>query len=699
MQDIETAAQRRPWAVDGKLLLWVAALVIAATAALVLVVRFVAAERERDLRAWQVRLGIVADSRFAAVEAWLAAQRDELAGLAANEALQVYLSELALADDDPSRRIILEAQLDYLQNLLIVSGERAGFSSEPRGPEVGANVRRVGVAGLALYGMDGRPIVATPGMPPPEGRLADFLAGLTPGRLAILDIHLDAAGQPAMGFAAPIYAIQADPVPTAQVGWVVGVKQVADELFPLLRQPGVAEQTAEAVLVRAVDEMVEYISPLAGGTAALSLRLARNTPDLDAAFALDRPGAFGIRRDHRDREVLFTSRAFEAVPWVLIYKVDRAEALADSDARLVRVLLVLLLAVALAAVMIAAFWRHGSSRRAAAAAERYREAARRLEQQRNLLKLVTESQPTAIYILDAEGRYRFANGRAAAAAGLPPDELVGKPIANVLGPEAARRRLELAGRVLETGRPVSDLDRTEADGRLRVLQSELLPIEAAGELPRGVLVVEHDVTEVVAERERRSRVLGQLVRTLVGIVDRRDPYAAEHSNRVAALARAIAAEMGLSPVELETAETAGRLLNLGKILVAPELLTRQAGLSELERLEIRHSIQAGADLLEGVEFDGPVVETLRQAQARWDGGGVPPGLAGEDILVTARIVAVANAFVGMVSERAHRPALSVDRAIEALFAEAGHAYDRRVVAALVNHLDSRGGRAQFAAGG
>jgi HD-GYP domain-containing protein (c-di-GMP phosphodiesterase class II) len=106
-------------------------------------------------------------------------------------------------------------------------------------------------------------------------------------------------------------------------------------------------------------------------------------------------------------------------------------------------------------------------------------------------------------------------------------------------------------------------------------------------------------------------------------------------------------------------------------------------------------MQTSADLLDGIEFDGPVVETLRQAQARWDGTGTP-AVAGDAILVTARIVAVANAFVGMVSRRAYREALGIDRAVDALLAQVGKAFDRRVVAALIGYLDNHGGRTQWA---
>jgi HD-GYP domain-containing protein (c-di-GMP phosphodiesterase class II) len=125
-------------------------------------------------------------------------------------------------------------------------------------------------------------------------------------------------------------------------------------------------------------------------------------------------------------------------------------------------------------------------------------------------------------------------------------------------------------------------------------------------------------------------------------------------------------------------------------------LTKTGELSNSDRAKVRQSVQTSAALLQGIDFDGPVVETLRQAQAHWDGSGFPQGLAGEQILLTARIVGVANAFVGMVSRRAYRDALEVDKALELLLHQVGKSFDRRVVAALVNFLDNRGGRAHWA---
>ena len=88
---------------------------------------------------------------------------------------------------------------------------------------------------------------------------------------------------------------------------------------------------------------------------------------------------------------------------------------------------------------------------------------------------------------------------------------------------------------------------------------------------------------------------------------------------------------------------------------------------------------------------------MRQVQAHWDGSGYPAGLKGAEILVTARIVAVANAFVALTSQRAHREGVSLDEAIETLLGGVGKAHDRKVVAALINFLDNHGGRERWAA--
>ena len=394
--------------------------------------------------------------------------------------------------------------------------------------------------------------------------------------------------------------------------------------------------------------------------------------------------------------MLNVSRAFTGAPWVLVAKIGRDEALAASEARRLQLIIVFALgAVLLVAVVFAAWW-HGSSRQAAESARRYKRLTDQHEHQGLFLNLVADSQPTSIFILDDKGHYGFANEEAARLAGLPMDDLVGKPVGNVLGPEAAKPHLASAAKAREAHERQRTVIPAEDDSAGRTRQVDYIPIGDSHEVEDGVLVVERDITAEVGERAKRERALLDLVRTLVALVDKRDPYAAHHSTRVAMVAQAVAREMNLGDAAVQTVGFAGSLMNLGKILVPTELLTKTGQLNEEELGLIRGSLRATADFLEGIDFGGPVVETLRQLSEHWDGSGQPHGLKGAAILAEARVVAVANAFVALASPRAYRAGMPLDEAIDKIRAQAGTVFDRRAVTALENSLENRGGRDAWA---
>src|SRR3546814_11728471 len=94
---------------------------------------------------------------------------------------------------------------------------------------------------------------------------------------------------------------------------------------------------------------------------------------------------------------------------------------------------------------------------------------------------------------------------------------------------------------------------------------------------------------------------------------------------------------------------------------------------------VRNSVVASADLIRNSESERPVEETLRQLQEQYDGSGGPKGLKGDGILLTARVVAVANAFVGMVSARSWRAGMDFDKAVDVLLGEVGKSFDRKSV--------------------
>ena len=120
---------------------------------------FVAAEGERDLQQWQVRLGIVAASRAQAVRQWRDQQFNTLSGLADNLSLQLYLTELSLSGGQSGVVTDQSAQAEYLANLLVVTADQSGFSEPIQGADVQANVKRVGIAGLALLDQKGQILV------------------------------------------------------------------------------------------------------------------------------------------------------------------------------------------------------------------------------------------------------------------------------------------------------------------------------------------------------------------------------------------------------------------------------------------------------------------------------------------------------------------------------------------------------------
>ena len=662
--------------------------------------RFVDEERERELTQWQVRLGIVADSRVAEVNRWLAGNLADLNALAENESVQLYVGSIDEFSADPEQQDQVEGFRQYLRNLLLVAATRGGFGEARDEQQPDFNAPNVASGGILIVNNADQVVAASPDAPPFDGALRDFVDQVAPGRSATGPLTIDARGQPIMTFVVPLFAVQSDESTSAQIGRIVGVKRVSEELYSLLHQPGDTTRSATTVLLTRVGNKVTYLSPIVrpGETPQpLGMSMEMSTPDLDAAFAVTESNGFAPNlRDYTGRRVVVAARAIAGAPWVLMHTVDYEEALGAADIRFRALTVMLGLALLVIAIAIIAVWRHGSSRRASEAATRAQILAHQFEAQKDLLQLVTDSQPTRIFILDTQNRYRFANAQASAGAGITPAEMLNKEIAAVIGPASAKRYLELNEQALKVGTAINNVARLENENGLKVLQSEHIPLKERSGATAGVLTVEHDITDVVTEREKRARTLQNLVKTLVGVVDRRDPFAANHSTRVARVARAVAREMGLTETDMDTAESAANLLNLGKIMIPPEVLAKTSDLTEEERKLLRNSVQVSADIIQDIEFDGPVVETLRQAQERFDGSGQPRGLKGEEILITARIIGVANALIGMISDRAFRQGMSMDAAIEILFKEAGKAYDRRVVAALVNYLDNRDGRAQLA---
>lgn len=179
------------------------------------------------------------------------------------------------------------------------------------------------------------------------------------------------------------------------------------------------------------------------------------------------------------------------------------------------------------------------------------------------------------------------------------------------------------------------------------------------------------------------------MQTLVVVADAAESYASPHTGKVMDYAMAIGDEMGLGFRDIEALRFAGLLHDVGMVGVSRDILLKPSRLTEAEMAQVRPHAELGASIVEQMDFLDAVTPIVLHHHERWDGGGYPKGIAGEQIPFLARILAVADAFAAMTSGRAFRPAMSPLDAIDEIRAVAGQQFDPNVVEALVTLLERR----------
>jgi putative nucleotidyltransferase with HDIG domain len=188
------------------------------------------------------------------------------------------------------------------------------------------------------------------------------------------------------------------------------------------------------------------------------------------------------------------------------------------------------------------------------------------------------------------------------------------------------------------------------------------------------------------KKEQLSTNLTQSRRVIIGFiqaialtVEIRDPYTAGHQHRVAELAAAIAAQMKLAPDRIEGIRMAGIIHDLGKISVPSEILNKPGRLTPLELSFIKSHPEIGYQILKNIDFPWPLAQVILQHHEKIDGSGYPYGLKGTNILLEAKILAVADVVEAKISHRTYRAALSLESALQEIEENQGILYDPVVV--------------------
>ena len=199
--------------------------------------------------------------------------------------------------------------------------------------------------------------------------------------------------------------------------------------------------------------------------------------------------------------------------------------------------------------------------------------------------------------------------------------------------------------------------------------------------------VESGSDELRESNLQLERMVYNVAESMGRVVEARDPYTQGHQERVSRLAGQIAHELDLSESQIAGIEFAGVVHDIGKLGIPAEILTRPGHLSATEMSLIREHSLRGHEILSGIEFPWPIDDIVLQHHERMDGSGYPSGLVDTQIMLEARIIAVADVVEAMASHRPYRPSLGLDAAIEYLRSEP-EKFDPDVVAAVVRLWES-----------
>lgn len=188
-----------------------------------------------------------------------------------------------------------------------------------------------------------------------------------------------------------------------------------------------------------------------------------------------------------------------------------------------------------------------------------------------------------------------------------------------------------------------------------------------------------------------ERLLLDTIRAIAATVDAKDGYTHKHSERVAALSKRIAAELGLSPDEQETVVLSGLLHDVGKIAVPDSILNKPGKLTPEEFEEMKKHPLHGARILANIQSAAikAILPGVQYHHEKWDGTGYPERRAGEEIPLLGRLLGVSDVFDALTSARSYRGAVPVETVVSIIEKEAGSHFDPAIVEALLR-LHRRG---------
>ncbi len=316
-----------------------------------------------------------------------------------------------------------------------------------------------------------------------------------------------------------------------------------------------------------------------------------------------------------------------------------------------------------------------------------------LRSRENRYRSVIETSSDGFMAGTPDGVITEVNEALVTLTGYSRDELQGMNISALGAEELRDETLRHLKKIVEKGQ-----DRFET--RLNCKHGGSVPVEVSVSYrPDSALMFGfvRDISWRKRDEERIADYVQQLEvmmqETLLAVsnmVEQRDPYTAGHQRRVGLIANDIARDMGWSEQKCKELQLIGSVHDIGKISVPAEILSKPGRLSSIEYELVKQHVVSGYEILKDVKFPLPIAEIIYQHHERMDGSGYPKRLKGEQILLEARILMVADVVESISSHRPYRPALGIDAAIKELVENRGKLYDTAVVDTFLKLINKQG---------
>ncbi len=313
------------------------------------------------------------------------------------------------------------------------------------------------------------------------------------------------------------------------------------------------------------------------------------------------------------------------------------------------------------------------------------------QQEKEELLRVIENSHNEIYIFDTESlKFTYVNRAALSNTGYSAKEIMNLTPLD-LKPEFDRVSFQSLLQPLLYGgknKQIFETYHLRKDGSTYPVEVHLQMVELGEK--KNFLAIILDISERKEAQKNLEKTLHGIIKAVARTAEVRDPYTAGHQEKVADLAEAIAREMNLDASRVQAVRLASMIHDLGKIAVPPEILNKPGRLTPVEMELIKTHSTVGYEILKDIEFPWPLAEIVYQHHEKMDGSGYPRGLRGEEILLEARIISVADVVEAISSHRPYRPSLGLDKALEEIKNNSGILYDERVVRHCLELFEKKG---------